>query len=358
MSSLLVCAQPATGQPASFVPLSGPALLERLSSATHASRITPASRLEVRPVPELVSTGISQIDALTSGLPRGCLTEIYGQPSSGRTSILLSVIAAASQRKEACALVDVSDALDPHSAADSGADLRQLLWVRCRAGKRQPSFDPAQDRRRHRDTEKASSKSDMTRMAQALKVTDLLVQSGGFGLIAIDLGDLPHGTSRRIPLASWFRFRRAVENTPTVLLVISQAPCARTCASLLLRLEKSSVLSRASSQLSAISPQLDGLRNCNQEITVHNFPNHKKLAAGAAPAHARLLEGISIYMELERSRLDRKPPQSDRCFQTSTRWCAGNQRTAPGRKPLIAQLLAAPQKPCPDTENFMNPLQH
>jgi hypothetical protein len=325
MSSLLVCAQPATGHPASFVPLSGPALLERLSSASHANWITPASRLQVRPAPELVSTGISQIDALAGGLPRGCLTEIYGLFSSGRTSVLLSVIAAASNRREACTLVDVSDALDPHSAAAAGVDFQQLLWVRCKASKHPPSFDSAQDRRRHRDTEKIPSKSDMTRMAQALKVTDLLVQSGGFGLIAIDLGNLPQGTSRRIPLASWFRFRRAVENTPTVLLVISQAPCARTCASLLLRLKKMSVLSgesSARSQLSAISSQLAGLRNCAKEITVHNFPNHEKFAAGVTPAHTQLLEGISIQVELERSRLDRKPPQSDRAgFEASTRWC-------------------------------------
>ncbi len=321
MSSLLVCAQPATGHPASFVPLSGPALLERLSSASHASRITPASRLEVRPAPEFVSTGISQIDALSGGLPHGCLTEIYGLPSSGRTSVLLSIITAASQRREACALVDVSDALDPHSAADSGVDLQQLLWVRCRARKHPPSFDSAQGRSQHRGTEKTASKSDMTRMAQALKVTDLLVQSGGFGLIAIDLGDLPHDRSRRIPLASWFRFRRAVENTPTVLLVMSQAPCARTCASLLLRLESSAV-SRVSSELSALSCQLPGLINGDKKITVHNFPNHEKFAAGAVPGHAQLLEGISIRVELERSRLDRKPPQSDKTgFGIKTRWC-------------------------------------
>jgi len=148
MSSLLVCAQPATGHSASFIPLSGPALLERLSSANHANWITPASRLEVRPAPELVSIGIPEIDALTGGLARGCLTEIYGLPSSGRTSVMLSAIAAASQRREACALVDVSDALDPHSAADSGADLQQLLWVRCSSSKHPPQ--------RHRDTEKTT----------------------------------------------------------------------------------------------------------------------------------------------------------------------------------------------------------
>ena len=307
--SLLVCAQPATGDPASFVPLSGPALLQRLSAAAHIGRVTPASRLEVRPDPELVSTGIAQLDALTGGLPRGCLTEIYGLPSSGRTSVLLSVIAAATHRQEACALVDVSQTFDPHSAAAASVDLQQLLWVRCHAKTRPPQ--------RHRDTEATPMKSDMTRIAQALKVADLLVQSGGFGLIAIDLSDLAHDRARRIPLASWFRFRRAVENTPTVLLVMGQGPCARTCASLVLRLEKSSAVS---SQLSAISSQLSAVVNgLGSRITVHNFANQSEVPEG--PAHARLLDGISVNLEMQRSRLHRKPAQSDKTgFGTRTAW--------------------------------------
>ena len=320
MSSLLVYAQPATGHPASFVPLSAPALLERLSSA-HVSRITSASRLEVRPAPELAPSGISPVDVLTGGLPRGCLTEIYGLPSSGRTSVLLSVIAAASHRREACALVDVSNALDPHAAAAAGVDLQQLLWVRCNTAKAKKN--PAQ---RYKDTEKSQTKSDMARMAQALKVTDLLVQSGGFGLIAIDLSDLPQATSRRIALASWFRFRRAVENTPTVLLVITQAPCARTCASLLLHLHReSSVISRESStgsQLSTPGLELSRLAGLDKRITVHSFPKRSELLGCLAPAHSRLLEGISIRVELERSRLDRKPVQSDKtAIQTRAVWC-------------------------------------
>ena len=120
MSSWLVYAQPATGNPSPFVPLDAPALLQRLSAVVQLSRVIPASRLEVRPAPALVSTGIGQLEALTGGLPRGYLTEIYGLPSSGRTSILLSVMAAATWRQDACALVDVSNALDPHSAAAAG----------------------------------------------------------------------------------------------------------------------------------------------------------------------------------------------------------------------------------------------
>ena len=95
--------------------------------------ITPASQLAVRPAPEMASSGIAALDALTGGLPRGCLTEIFGPASSGRTTVLLAALAAATRREEFCALVDASDALDPQSAATSGVDLDRLLWVRCGA---------------------------------------------------------------------------------------------------------------------------------------------------------------------------------------------------------------------------------
>ena len=122
------------------------------------------------------------------------------------------------------------------------------------------------------------------RLEQALRVTDLLLQSGGFGLVAIDLGDVPDSAARRIPLASWFRFQRAIEPTATVLLVVAQAPCAQTCAALLIRLQTEKKSSALSYQLSA----------------------KEKLG----PAHAQLLDGLQIEGELLRSRMQRKLAQS------------------------------------------------
>jgi hypothetical protein len=61
-----------------------------------------------------------------------------------------------------------------------------------------------------------------------------LIQGGGFGLVAMDLGDTPPETARRISLTSWFRLRRAVENTLTVLLALARQSNAKTCASLTL----------------------------------------------------------------------------------------------------------------------------
>ena len=161
---------------------------------------------KARPEPETAPTGIAEIDAaIGGGLPRGCLTEIFGPASSGRASLMASILAQAAARHEACALVDAEDAFDPASAAAAGVALDRLLWVRC------------QHNAEH-----------------ALKAADLLIQGGGFGLVILDLGDTPPESARRISLTSWFRLRRAVEHTPAVLIAIARRPNARTCASLTL----------------------------------------------------------------------------------------------------------------------------
>jgi hypothetical protein len=97
-----------------------------------------------------------------------------------------------------------------------------------------------------------------------LKVTDLLLQSNGFGMIALDLGDVPVSSARRIPLASWFRFRRAVEHTPTALLVLEQQPIAGSCSSVLVEGVRGSKLSAVSSQL--LRKSFRCIRSCRTEL--------------------------------------------------------------------------------------------
>jgi hypothetical protein len=156
---------------------------------------------------ELVSTGIPEMDALVGGLPRGAMTEICGAACSGRTSFLLSALASRTSEGEACALVDARDSFDPLTGDAAGIALNRLLWVRCQ------------------------------NIEQALRATDLLIQAGGFGMVTVDLSDVPTKTVRQVPLNAWFRFRRAVEDTPTILLLLEQEPNAKTCASLVFRLE-------------------------------------------------------------------------------------------------------------------------
>jgi hypothetical protein len=222
----------------------------------------------------MVSSGIAAMDALTGGLPRGCLTEICGPASSGRTTLLLAALAAATRRGECCVLVDACDALDPQSAADAGIELDRLLWVRCGENSPEKSLE------------------------QLLRATDLLLESGGFGLIALDLGDLPPQSAHRIPLTTWFRFRRAVEHTPTVLLAVERQSIAGSCSSLLIKLG------------------LIKLTSSENRMSEHSLDSQSPL-----PTHAQLLTGLEITVELVRSRLDRKPVRSaEITFASKTAW--------------------------------------
>src|SRR5436189_3894602 len=69
-------------------------------------------------------------DRLAGGFPRGQLSEIVGTRSSGRMSLLLQMLAAATTRGELVALVDALDMFDVESAAAAGIDFRRLLWIR------------------------------------------------------------------------------------------------------------------------------------------------------------------------------------------------------------------------------------
>jgi hypothetical protein len=157
---------------------------------------------------EIVPTGIGEIDARLNGLPRGAITEIHGTASSGRTSLLLSALAGATMQEETCALVDTSDTFDLSSAASARVDCDRLLWVRCSGS-----------------------------VERAFKATDLLLQSGGFGVVALNLADVTPKYTRRIITSWWFRFRRAIENTPTVLVVVTPVACVRSCAALVLEVK-------------------------------------------------------------------------------------------------------------------------
>ena len=154
---------------------------------------------------ECVPSGIPALDASIGGLPRGAIVEIFGAPSSGKTTLALSILAARIQNGEVCALVDGMDAFDPESGAAAGIDMRRLLWVRCR------------------------------NLDQVLRSTDLLLQGGGFGAIAVDMSDLPAQAIRNVPLAAWFRLQRVLENTPTVLLTLGRESAAKSAAAVVLR---------------------------------------------------------------------------------------------------------------------------
>src|ERR1043166_1374062 len=156
---------------------------------------------------ETLSTGSEEIDDALQGFPRGAITEIHGAESSGRISLILSALSAASSQEEICAVVDCEDTFDLSSAANAGVDFDRLLWVRCDHN-----------------------------LERAFKAVDLILHSGGFGFVTLNLCDVPAGTLRRIVSSWWFRFRRAIENTPTAMIVLTPLAVVRSCASLALEL--------------------------------------------------------------------------------------------------------------------------
>jgi hypothetical protein len=193
--------------------------------ATLATRVPAALTLKIKQAPELFASGIVEVDAvLGGGIPRGSITEVSGAASTGKTSFGLSVIGAITQSGAACAWVDVSDALSPESAAAANIVLKRLLWLRTSAERQQ-----------------GVSEKPWSRLEQALKATDLLLQAGGFAAIMLDMSDVLPQHTMRIPLGTWYRFRLAAEQARTALIFLTQAPCASSCGALALRCEPSSV---------------------------------------------------------------------------------------------------------------------
>lgn len=211
---------------------SSSSLRQQIESAfqhRYPSALTPSART----IREVVPTGIAQIDQLLNGgLPIGAISELTGPASSGKTSIALSALSLRTQNGGVCAWVDVNDSLDPESAAANGISLQHLLWVRCSSKQSTNCLRTAR-------TDGFRHSQHWTRLDQALNATDLLLQSGGFSAIVFDVGDEPVEYGRRIPLATWFRYRQATDRTRCSLIVLGKAPYAQASAAVVLECEQS-----------------------------------------------------------------------------------------------------------------------
>jgi hypothetical protein len=328
------------------------ALSDRILSA-----LTPAPRV-IRPT---APTGIASLDeALSGGLPIGTITELAGPECSGRTSLALSFVAGLTNAGRVCAWVDVSDTLHPESAAAIGVDLDRLLWIRCGppaeqltlpgiienppnqtakqlpanakpAAKQPPAVspetfaarcaEPVPKVRQHArevlpssppvrhglntklQTLNSSSprpRKPWSRLDQALRATDLLLQAGGFSAIVLDMASIAPEFALRVPLATWFRYRAAAERTHASVLLLTQHACTKSSAGLVLHC-----------QPSQIDPD---------STTVFTGSNHRVEIAR---------ERFAKVVDFDR----RKPPQSDHSilWQSRTPWSAIRPEKA-GRK--------------------------
>jgi hypothetical protein len=146
---------------------------------------------------------------LPNGLSRGAITEVNGRRSSGRTSVFIHILAEATTRGEICALIDLRNSFDPNSAAKAGVQLNRLVWVRCQGNPE-----------------------------HAMRAADLILHAGGFGVVLLDLCEAGARILNRIPLSYWYRFRRAIDSTSTILVVCAETPQAR-CSQSTVNVEQS-----------------------------------------------------------------------------------------------------------------------
>lgn len=153
-----------------------------------------------------LATGVEALDALVvGGFPRGELSEIHGPATSGRTGVLLALLAQTTGAGALAALVDPLDRLDPASAAATGVDLARLLWLR---GPRVGGDEP-----------------EAKALARAVAAVATLAGSGLFDVVALDLAGA-HRECRQLPATTWLRLQRVIEDTASALVLVADAHVA------------------------------------------------------------------------------------------------------------------------------------
>ncbi|HAH32615.1 MAG TPA: recombinase RecA [Elusimicrobia bacterium] len=163
-----------------------------------------ASRMKIETIP----TGALSLDLAlgVGGLPRGRVMEIYGPESSGKTTLMLHVIAEAQKKGGLAAFIDAEHALDPLYAKKIGVDIDNLLISQPDSGE------------------------------QALEITEKLVRSGAIDIIVIDsvaalvpkaeiegeMGDTHVGLQARLMSQALRKLTSIVSSTKTSVIFINQ----------------------------------------------------------------------------------------------------------------------------------------
>lgn len=190
-----------------------------------------------------ISPGPVAIDAIPSGVPavdvalrdggwrRGEVSELIGPRSSGRTTVLVSTLAAAARQGEVVALVDALDRFDPVTAAAAGLDLERVLWIR--------GCTTTVDRVSRGRRTGAGRSMLFDALQRAVRALDLVIRAGGFAVAALDVADVPARVLRELPWTTWLRLSHANEGRRTVCLLVGDAPMGKSARGASVRLEAS-----------------------------------------------------------------------------------------------------------------------
>ncbi|NLL84832.1 MAG: recombinase RecA [Lentisphaerae bacterium] len=157
---------------------------------------------------DVISTGAFSLDLAlgVGGLPRGRIVEIYGQESSGKTTLALHVVASAQKNGGMAAFVDAEHALDPNYARRIGVKLDDLLIAQPGSGE------------------------------EALTITEQLVKSGALDVVVVDsvaaltpqaeidgnMGDAHMGLQARLMSQAMRKLTSAIAQTKTLCIFTNQ----------------------------------------------------------------------------------------------------------------------------------------
>ncbi len=157
---------------------------------------------------DVIPTGSLELDAALGigGLPRGRVIEIYGNESSGKTTLTLHAVANAQKAGGLAAFIDAEHALDPHYAKAIGVDTENLFVAQPASGE------------------------------EALEIVDTLVRSGSMDIIVVDsvaaltpkaelegeMGDSHVGLQARLLSQAMRKLTSSISKSKTCVIFINQ----------------------------------------------------------------------------------------------------------------------------------------
>ena len=205
----------------------------------------------------ILPTGIESLDQLLQGgLPLGTISEFTGSFSSGKTSLLFTLLAATTSEYFRVAYIDAFDTFDPHFARTAGIHLHRLLWIRCQGD------------------------SLLSKVQNSLKTADILTRSQDFRVVVLDLEGASNqsheATVQKIPFHCWFRIKKALQGKKVAFFLLSHYPCAGSAATTVLGLDRSSVRWRSTRHKSRplLSNQFQLLRGLTTRVSLLRGRHH------------------------------------------------------------------------------------
>jgi recombination protein RecA len=156
----------------------------------------------------VISTGSIGLDLAlgVGGIPRGRVIEIFGQESSGKTTMALHIIAEAQRAGGVAAFIDAEHALDVHYARALGVNIDELLVSQPDTGE------------------------------QALEIAETLVRSGAISVVVVDsvaalvpkaelqgdIGDSQPGAQARLMSQALRMLTGSIHKSDSVVVFINQ----------------------------------------------------------------------------------------------------------------------------------------